>query len=609
MDRARYTKILIGLGVFAFILIARLFYIQIINDRYKTDALNNSIVYETIYPPRGLIYDRDSSILVGNRSCYDILVCPREIRNLDTLALCEVLGIERAFLEEKLDYYRKYRSKIGFKTLPFLKNVDEQTYMRFCEVQYRFPGWHSQVRTTRNYPFNAGGNLLGYVSEVNADDLARNPEYRSGDYIGRTGLEAVRDKQLRGEKGYHIYLRDSRNRVLTSYNEGRDDKLARPGEDLVSTIDADLQQYGQELMRNKKGSVIAIEPKTGEILSLVTSPGIDVDILADMGGNYDALSKDPNKPMFNRAVQASYPPGSVFKLVNGLIGLEEGVLSPQQCYPCQRGYYYTPTKKLGCHKHPSPIDFREAVMMSCNSYFCYVFKNLLENPRYASCADAFDAWELYVRSFGFGSPVGCEIPNELGGNIPNSSYYDRIYGKGHWKYSSVISLAIGQGELGVTPLQIANLSATIANRGWYISPHLIKDSPAQFHRTLVDSSRFEPLIDGMYRAVHSSAEEGGTARLAAVKGLDICGKTGTAENPHGEDHSVFICFAPREDPQIAVAVYVENAGFGASWACPIASLMVEKYLRGEISKERHWLETYVRDADLMDVKKKEKNAQ
>lgn len=609
MDRERYTKLLIGLGVFAFILIARLFDIQIINDRYKTDALNNSIVYETIYPPRGLIYDRDSCILVGNRSSYDILVCPREIRNLDTLALCEVLGIERSFLDEKLDYYRKYRSKIGFKTLPFLKNVDERTYMRFCEVQYRFPGWYSQVRTSRNYPFNAGGNLLGYVSEVNADDLARYPEYRSGDYIGRTGLEAVRDRQLRGEKGYHIYLRDSRNRVLTSYNDGRDDKLAVPGTDIVSTIDARLQQYGQELMRNKKGSIIAIEPQTGEILSLVTSPGIDVDILSDMGSNYDALSKDPNKPMFNRAVQASYPPGSVFKLVNGLIGLEEGVLNPQQCYPCQRGYYYTPSKKLGCHKHPSPINFEEAVMMSCNSYFCYVFKNLLENPKYSSCELAFDAWEQYVRSFGFGSPVGCEIPNELGGNIPSSSYYDKIYGKGHWKYSSVISLAIGQGEVGVSPLQIANLSAIIANRGWYVSPHLIKDSPAQFHRTLVDSSRFEPLIEGMYRAVHSSAEEGGTARLAAVKGLDICGKTGTAENPHGEDHSVFICFAPRENPQIAVAVYVENAGFGASWACPIASLMVEKYLRGEISKERRWLEGYVGNADLMNVKKKEKNAQ
>ncbi len=595
MDSNRkYNKIRIGLAVFAALLLGRLFYIQIINDKFKTDALNNSIVYETIYPPRGVIYDRAGEVLVGNQATYDILVTPREISALDTLALARVLGVEPDFVREKLDYYRTYRTRIGFKTLVFLKHVDEDIYMRFSEVEYRFPGFRGQIRTERMYPFNAGGNLLGYVSEVDADYIRKHPEYKGGDNVGRTGLEAARETDLRGEKGYHIYLRDSRNRVLTSYNDGEDDKLAVPGRDIHTTIDAHLQQYGQQLMKGRKGSLIAIEPSTGEILALVSSPGIDVDVLANMGSNYDKLMSDPGKPLFNRTVQASYPPGSVFKLVCGLIGMQEGVLSPSMRYGCSRGYVYAPGKKLGCHEHRSPLSFSEAVRMSCNAYFCNVFKNVLENKQYSSTAEAFDKWASYVRAFGFGSKLGTDYPGELGGTIPASSYYDKIYGRGHWRFSSVVSLSIGQGEIGATPLQIANLAAILANRGWYITPHLLSDTEAERHETGIERKYFEPAVEGMYEAVNMTVADGATATLARVRGLDICGKTGTAQNPHGDDHSVFVCFAPRENPQIAVAAYIENGGWGGSTAAPIASLLIEQYLNGEVAPEREWLREWIK---------------
>ena len=608
-DSSRYTKIVLGLIFAALILVARLFYIQIIDSRYKTDALNNSIFKEIIYPPRGIIRDRNSLILVGNKTCYDIMVTPREITTLDTMALCSVLGIEQDFLKEKLDYYRTYRTKIGYKTLPFLQNVDEMVYVHFAEMQYWFPGFHAQLRNTRDYPFNAGGNLLGYVGEVDAEYIKNHPEYKSGDYAGLTGLEATREKDLRGEKGYSIFLRDSRNRVLTAFDEGKDDLHAVPGKDVTTTIDAHLQQYGQSLMQNKRGSLIAIEPSTGEILALVTSPGIDVQDLSDIGNRYKALASNPDKPLFNRPVQASYPPGSVFKLVNGLIGLQEGVLKIGDMHPCNMGFYYTPSRKLGCHRHRSPLNFTDAIMTSCNSYFCFVFKDILENPKYPSTAEAFDAWRDYVCSFGFGAPLGSDVPGELGGTIPKSSLYDKFYGKDHWKFSSVVSLSIGQGEIGATPLQIANLCAAIANRGYYITPHIIKDGERvridskfkERHYTKVDSVYFEDVIDGMWKAVNAGVGAGGTAALAAIEGLDVCGKTGTAENPHGADHSIFICFAPRENPQIAVAAYIENAGFGARWACPLSSLIIEKYLNKEIAPSRLWLENYVRDANLMNV--------
>ena len=598
MEVNRKNRLLFGLVAVATLLLVKLFYIQIINDKYKRDASNNSMVYNYIYPPRGVIYDRNGEILVGNEVCYDISVRPRDVTPFDTLALAEALGVEADFIRERMAYYRKYRTRIGWQTLTLLKHIPQENYIRFIEEAYRFPGFKAEVRSVRQYPFNAGGNLLGYISEVDADYIQNHPEYRSGDYVGKTGLEAAREAELRGVKGYHIFLRDSRNRVQSPYMDGEDDKEAEPGKDIVSTIDAHLQQYGQQLMAGKVGSVVAIEPSTGEILAMVSSPGIDVDVLSDIGKHYGEISRDPRKPMFNRTVMASYPPGSVFKLINGLIGLQEGVLQPSNMYPCNYGFPYGNNRRLGCHGHASPLNLLSAIATSCNGYFCYVFRNILDNKRYKNTAEALDRWREYVLSFGFGRKLGSDFPSELGGNIPTSSFYDKIYGKGAWRFQTVISLSIGQGEIGATPLQIANLAAIMANRGYYYIPHIVKDSegveidPIYKERqyTLVDTTHFHTAVEGMYMAVNGGGSAGGTAFSARIPGLDVCGKTGTAQNPHGKDNSVFICFAPKDNPKIAVAAYVENAGFGATWALPVASLMLEKYLNGEISPARQYLE-------------------
>ena len=608
MKFTRENKLLIGLCVVAAILIIRLFSIQIIEDKYKMDAENNSMVYSTIYPTRGIINDRYGNILVGNKVAYDLLVTPREVEEFDTLTFCRVLDVTPEFVREKMAEYKKNRKRIGYQSVVMLKQIEPEAYMRFAEVAYKFPGFRGQARSIRDYPFNAGGNLLGYVSEVNQKYIDQHPgEYRSGDYAGQTGIEAAREKELRGEKGYNIYLRNSKNRIESRYKDGEFDKEAVPGDDVMTTIDAELQHYGQMLMTNKVGSLVAIEPSTGEILTMVSSPGIDVDQLANIGQHYKDIATDPYKPMFNRAVQAPYPPGSVFKLVNGLIGLQEGVLTPNTMYPCSMGYHFG-RNKLGCHAHKSPINFEESIMMSCNAYYCYVLRNLLENSKYDSIDEAMDKWNEYVRSFGFGQKLGSDFPSELGGFIPDSKYYNKVYRKGGWKATTVISLSIGQGEIGTTPLHMANLCATIANRGYYYIPHIIKDSEnvsidekyKERKYTMVDTTHFQKVVGGMYRAVNSGFGSGGTASIAAVPGLDICGKTGTAQNPHGYDHSVFICFAPRDNPKIAVAAYVENGGFGATWAAPIASLLTEMYLTREIRPERKALEDRVLKGNLMD---------
>ena len=607
MKLERANKLRIGLLIMAGILIAKIFYIQIIDDRYKIDASNNSMVYDIIYPTRGVIYDRNGKIIVGNKVAYDILVTPKEVTEFDTLLLASVLEVEPDFIRSKMAEYRKNRRRIGYQSVIMMKQLSAEKYMKFSEIQYKFPGFRGQVRSIRDYPFNAGGNLLGYVSEVDQAYISRHPgEYRPGDYAGKTGLEAAREADLKGEKGYHIYLRNSHNQIQTRYKDGEMDKEAIPGKDIVTTIDADLQQYGQLLMQNKVGSLVAIEPSTGEILTMVSSPGIDVEMLADIGKHYKEIVSDPHKPMYNRAVQAPYPPGSVFKLVNGLIGLEEGVLKPEYTYPCNKGYYFG-KHKLGCHAHRSPLDLEDAIMMSCNGYFCYVMRNILENRKYGSQAEALDKWHDYVSSFGFGHKLGSDFPAELGGTIPTSNYYNKIYGKGGWKFTTVISISIGQGEIGVTPLQIANMCATVANRGYYYIPHIVKDSDSlriddkfrEKQYTMVDTTNFKKVIKGMWKAVNSGFGSGGTASIAAVEGLDICGKTGTAQNPRGADNSVFICFAPMDNPKIAVAAYVENAGFGATWSAPIASLLVEKYLTGQISDKRKPLEERMLNGDLM----------
>ena len=609
----RHTRLLVGLGVAAALLLAKLFSIQVMDDHYKADAEINSTVREMILPTRGVIYDRNGKILVGNKVAYDILVNPREVEAFDTLALATVLDVTPDFIRGKMDEYRRNRRKIGFQSVTMLKQVPAETYNRFAEVQYRFPGFRGQVRGIRDYPINAGGNLLGYVSEVNQAYIDNHPgEYRSGDYAGMTGIEAAREKDLRGEKGYHMYLRNSHNQIEQPYKDGEFDKEAVPGHDIVTTIDAELQQYGQELMQNKVGAIVAIEPETGEILALVSSPGIDVSQLADIGKYYEEISQNPYRPMYNRAVQASYPPGSVFKLVNGLVGLEEGVLRPEMSYPCSHGYHFGAGHKLGCHGHKSPLNMEESIMMSCNAYYCYVLKNILDNRKFeGDYGEALDHWHDMVTSFGFGTKLGSDFPAELSGSIPTAKTYNRAYGKGRWNSTTVISLSIGQGEILATPMHLANFCAIVANRGFYYIPHIVKASegveldPKYYEKqyTKVSLEHFPKVIKGMWRAVNSGAGMGGTAWVAHVDGLDICGKTGTAQNPRGADNSCFICFAPMDNPKIAIAAYVENGGFGATYAAPMASLMVEKYLKGEVKRED--LEKRMKEANLMSRVKKD----
>jgi len=605
ISRQRKNVLLFSMIIVFTVIVIRLFNIQIISKYYRINAENNALKYETLYPARGLILDRNGEILVSNKITYDIMVTPVEVAPFDTLEFCAIFGIDTSFVNSKFREYRKYRSRIGFQTLPFIKQVSGEHYNIFIEKQYKFPGFSGTPRTIRTYPSNAGGNLYGYISEVDAAYIKNNPDYRQGDYAGRTGMEMAYEEQLRGEKGYNIYLRDAHNRIKERYEEGEYDKVAVAGKDVTSTIDAILQAYGEELMQNKVGSLVAIEPSTGEILTMVSSPGLETSKLAEINKYYQEIVTDPYKPMFNRAVMSPQPPGSVFKLVNGLIGLQEGVITPSSAYSCH-GAYTVGNLRVGCHGHSSPLDFRHSIMMSCNTYYCYVFRAILDNPKYEIIRDSFTKWKEYVESFGFGVKLNTDIPSEQAGTMPTAEWYDRLHGKNRWRSLSIISLAIGQGEIGSTPLHLANLAATIANRGWFYTPHLQKDMPdnpidsrfTERHYTMVDTTWFEYVVEGMYLAVNGGA--GATGRLANVSGLDICGKTGTAQNPHGNDHSVFICFAPKDDPKIAVAACIENAGFGGTWACPISGLLVEKYLNGEISEERKWLETNMINGYLLD---------
>lgn len=595
--------LLISVTIAFLTIMVRLFNVQIIEDKYRINAENNALKYKINYPARGRILDRNGGILVDNKLIYDIEVVPVDVKPFDTLALCKLFQIDESFVKERFEQYSRNRS-LRYNSVSFLKQVSSEMYNNFAEKSYLFPGFDAVVRTARSYPINSGGNLLGYISEVDQDFLDNNEGYSMGDFAGKTGMEMAFEDRLKGEKGYDIYLRDVNNRILEPYEDGMYDKEAVEGIDVVSTIDMNLQAYGQHLMENKVGSVVAIEPATGEILAMVSSPGIDVSQLAEINKYYSTLITDPYKPMFNRAVQSAQPPGSVFKIVNGLIGLQEGVLTPETKYPCHSGYSVG-NITVGCHSHTSPIDMYQSLMMSCNAYYCYVFRNIIDNPKYESVSDAFDAWREYVVSFGFGTKLGTDIPYELAGNVPSRATYDKLHGENRWKSLSIISLAIGQGELGCTPLHLANLCATVANRGYYITPHYVKynadgviDSAYTIkHYTKVDPKYFPDVVEGMRRAVHGGP--GGTARSVEIPGIEMCAKTGTAQNPHGDDHSVFICFAPKDNPKIAIAAYVENGGFGATWAAPIASLMIEKYLKGEISPDRKSMEQNMVEANLL----------
>ncbi len=570
--------------VFA-LLIGRLAWLQLFDERYEEMAKANVLRHVVLYPPRGEVLDRNGEFLVQSRECYDLMVIAREIdkRGFDTVRLCEVLKIPIERVRRELANARM-RPRAPRLVASYIAKEDK---LRFDECNFR--GFYTVYRTVRRYPRKVGGNLLGFVSEVTAEYLKRHPYYQAGDYVGLTGVESAYETVLRGNKGVKIQEIDTHGEIKGSYMDGHYDSLPDPGRSIVSTIDARLQLLGEELMRGKVGAAVAIEPSTGEILMMVSSPTYDPDELVgrQRGNNYMRMLRNKRRPLFNRAVKAKYPPGSTFKVVQGLIGLQEGVLRPSDLHECHMGYQVG-RQRMACHAHSSPLDLRFAVATSCNAYFCYVFRDILDNPKYGGVKEGFDVWKEYVHSFGFGRKLGSDFLDEGHGYVPDLEFYNRRYRRS-WNSLTLLSLSIGQGELGCTPLQLANLAAIVANRGYYYIPHIVRriegqDSlDARFyerHYTMVDPKYFEPIVDGMWRGVNVA----GTSTDAYLEGWDVCGKTGTAQNPHGKDHSTFLSFAPRNNPRIAISVYVENGGYGAAAALPIASLLEEFYLTDTIRR-------------------------
>lgn len=586
---------LVIVGIFvatAVVILARLFYIQVIDTSYKLSADNNVLRHITQYPARGIVYDRHGELLVYNEAAYDLMVIPSLVRPFDTLQLADFLGITLERFRELLESAKEYSY---YKESLFMKQLSAQEFGRISEHLHEYPGFYAQPRTLRKYPRAIAAHVLGYVGEVNERTIFEQPYYKAGDYIGISGLEKSYETELRGRRGVSIYMVDVHNRIKRSYADGLYDTAAVAGLDLHLGLDAELQEYGEYLMAGKVGGIVALDPRNGEVLSMISAPSYDPNLLVGRirTHNFYTLDTSTSKPLFNRSIMAMYPPGSTFKIVNGLIGLQEGVVTPSTGYAC--GGRYTVGRGVGCHNHPYASSLSASVRMSCNAYYCHVFRNILDNPRYDSIEGAFRAWASWVREFGFGSKTGIDLPGELSGIVPTVEFYNRYFRKGGWNSLTVISLAIGQGELGTTPLQMANLAAIIANRGYYYQPHLVRqigngrDGVAQptieKHHLGIDSIHFVPVVQGMWEAVNADFGLGPTGWRARHPELEVCGKTGTAQNPHGKDHSVFIAFAPRDNPQIAIAVYVENAGGGGRWAAPIAGLMIEKYLKREVKNK------------------------
>jgi len=586
--------------VIVVIYLVRLFSLQVVDDKYKYFADNNAFLRKTQYPGRGLMYDRNGELVVYNQPAYDVMMIPRDVKGLDTLDFCRTLGIDVEEFNRRMSEMKSSPNYSSYAPQRFMTHLTAQDYGRLQEKLYRYPGFYTQKRILRQYNYLAAANVLGNIREVNRRDIENDAEgyYASGDYTGDLGVERSYERYLRGEKGEEILMRDAYGRVQGRYENGAFDRAPVAGRDLKLSLDIRLQQYAESLMVNKIGAVVAIEPKTGEILCMVSSPTYDPTLLVgrERGKNYLALQdrkKNPYLPLFDRALNGAYPPGSTFKPTQGLIFLEEGVITPSTAYPCYAGYPYG-GRKLKCHAHSSPREVKGALQTSCNAFFCYGFRNMIDSrSRYASAAEAFEVWKNYIVQLGYGYPLGVDLPHEGRGFIPNAKYYDKYYGQGRWSANTVISVSIGQGEVLATPLQIANFCATVANRGYFITPHVVKEiqdtvMPAgllDVRKPDIDSRWFEAVAEGMRMAV-----TGGTCTKANIPDIEVAGKTGTAQNPHGKDHSAFIGFAPYDDPKIAVAVYVENGIWGATYGVPIGALVIEKYLTDSIRTERKYLE-------------------
>lgn len=591
-------KYIIGGFITALVIIyiIRLFNLQVADDKYKENALSNAFLRKVIYPARGLMYDRNERLLVFNQPAYDVMLIPKDVgKSLDTLALCEVLGISKENLMQKWADMKDPHKNPGYSAYTpqkLISHLSQEEYGRLQEKLYLFPGFFIQKRTIRQYSSPAAANILGNIREVSAKDLENDDYYRAGDYTGDLGVEKSYEKDLRGVKGVEILMKDAHGRIKGKYEDGIHDEAPESGKNLTLSIDMDLQEYGERLMAGKIGAIVAIEPATGEILCLVTSPNYDPSLLIgkDRGKNYANLVRDPMKPLYDRAIQGAYPPGSTFKPTQGLIFLQEGVVTTSTLYPCYHGYVNR--LRVGCHGHSSPIALKPALQTSCNAYFCWGFKNMIDK-RGTTPYKQLEKWKNYLVEMGYGYRLGIDLPGESRGFIPNSDFYSSSFRGANWSANSIISVSIGQGEVLATPLQIANLGATIANRGHYYIPHVVKNVEGgsidekykEKHQPHIKKQYYQDVAEGMRMAVL-----GGTCRTANLPGIEVAGKTGTAQNPHGKDHSVFMGFAPYTNPKIAVAVYVENAGFGAIFGVPIGSLIIEKYLNREISPARKAVE-------------------
>ncbi len=589
-----------GAAIFiVLVYLVRLLDLQIMTDEYKKYADNNAFLNKVQYPSRGAIYDRNGKLLVFNQPAYDITFVPREVTRLDTADFCQTLNITREQFDRLMEDVKNRRKNPGYSRYTqqvFMTQLSAEECGVFQEKLFKFPGFSIQRRTIRQYTYNAAGHALGDIGEVSRRDIEKDDYYRSGDYIGKQGIEKSYEKYLRGEKGVEILLRDAHGRIQGHYMDGQLDRPSVPGKNLKLGLDIDLQMLGERLMQNKIGSIVAIEPKTGEILCMVSSPTFDPHLLIgrQRGKNHIALQKDPRKPLLNRAIQGTYPPGSTFKTAQAVTFLQEGIISKDSpAYPCSHGFIHRGLR-VGCHGHASPLTLVPAIATSCNAYFCWGLYDMFgDRQKYDSPQDAITVWKDHMVAQGFGYQLGTDLPSEQRGLIPNAKFYDNAY-RGSWNGLTVISIAIGQGEILATPLQIANLGATIANRGWFITPHIVKDIEDNALDSLyttrrytgIDSQYYEWVAEGMRAAVTGSTGSG-TCRMVGMMLPDVeaCGKTGTAQNPHGKDHSVFMGFAPLDDPQIAIVVYVENGGWGATYGVPIGAMMMDQYLHGHLSPE------------------------
>lgn len=581
-------------GVATFIVIVyiiRLFTLQLMSDDYKKNADSNAFLKKIAYPSRGVIKDRNGKLLVYNQPSYDIMVVMNEAKNhLDTLEFCEALGITREEFDERMETIKDRSKNPGYSRFTeqmFRSQLSDHDFSVLQEKMYRFPGFYVQKRSIRQYEYPYAAHVLGDVAEVSPSDIEEDDYYQSGDYIGKLGVERYYEKYLRGEKGVQILLRDAHGRIQGSYKDGELDRPPVPGKNLTLGIDIDLQALGERLLEGKIGSIVAIEPKTGEVLCMVSSPSYDPRMMVgrQRSKSHRELSQNSWKPLLNRAIMGQYPPGSTFKTTQALTFLSEGIITPQTAYPCYHGFVYKGLR-VGCHGHGSPLPLVPALSTSCNGYFCWGLYHMMGNrQKYPTVQVAMDKWRDYMVSMGFGYRLGIDLPGERRGLIPNAMFYDKAY-KGSWNGLTIISISIGQGEVNATPLQIANLGATIANRGYFITPHVVKkiqDNPLDTlytnrRYTMASKQAYETIVQGM-----RSAALGGTCHELAKYDFMACGKTGTAQN-RGHDHSVFMGFAPMDDPKIAVAVYVENGGWGATYGVPIGGLIMEQYLHGELSE-------------------------